>query len=188
MLIQFRFQNFKSFRDDTILDFSATKITEHIEHVVLQGNEKLLPVSAIFGANASGKSNVVEAFRFMATYVIQSFMYGGDSEKEKIEKLEYTPFLFDTTSQETESSFEVYFMGNEEHESKTYNYGFTLNRDGIVEEWLNTKAKTARNFRRIFYRNGSALDLAELPKKMQENIQLSLEKETLIAWNSNPTT
>ena len=181
MLIQFRFQNFKSFRDDTILDFSATKITEHIEHVVLQGNEKLLPVSAIFGANASGKSNVVEAFRFMATYVIQSFMYGGDSEKEKIEKLEYTPFLFDTTSQETESSFEVYFMGNEEHESKTYNYGFTLNRDGIVEEWLNTKAKTARNFRRIFYRNGSALDLAELPKKMQENIQLSLEKETLIA-------
>ena len=62
------------------------KITEHIEHVVLQGNEKLLPVSAIFGANASGKSNVVEAFRFMATYVIQSFMYGGDSEKEKIEK------------------------------------------------------------------------------------------------------
>lgn len=180
MLIQFRFQNFKSFRDDTILDFSATKITEHTEHVVLQGNEKLLPVSAIFGANASGKSNVVEAFRFMATYVIQSFMYGGDSEKEKIEKLEYAPFLFDTTSQGTESSFEVYFMGNEEHESKTYNYGFTLNRDGIVEEWLNTKAKTARNFRRIFYRNGSELDLAELPKKMQENIQLSLEKETLI--------
>lgn len=181
MLIQFRFQNFKSFRDDTILDFSATKITEHTEHVVLQGNEKLLPVSAIFGANASGKSNVVEAFRFMTTYVIESFMYGGDSEKEKIEKLEYTPFLFDTTSQKTESSFEVYFMGNEEHESKTYNYGFTLNRDGIVEEWLNTKAKTARNFRRIFYRNGSELDLAELPKKMQENIQLSLEKETLIA-------
>lgn len=180
MLIQFRFQNFKSFRDDTILDFSATKITEHIEHVVLQGGEKLLPVSAIFGANASGKSNVIEAFRFMAAYVIRSFMYGGDSEKEKIEKLEYTPFLFDTASQEAESSFEVYFMGNEEHESKTYNYGFTLNRDGIAEEWLNTKAKTARNFRRIFYRNGLELDLAELPKKMQENIRLSLEKETLV--------
>ena len=181
MLIQFRFQNFKSFRDDTILDFSATKITEHSEHIVLHGNEKLLPVSAIFGANASGKSNVVEALRFMTTYVVQSFMYGGDGEKEKIEKLKYTPFLFDAVSQEAESSFEVYFVKDDGRGGKTYNYGFTLNRDGIVEEWLNTKAKTARNFKKIFYRNSVELDLEELPKKLQENLRLSLEKETLIS-------
>lgn len=181
MLIQFRFQNFKSFRDDTILDFSATKITEHSEHIVLHGNEKLLPVSAIFGANASGKSNVVEAFRFMTTYVVQSFMYGGDGKKEKIEKLTHTPFLFDATSQEAESSFEVYFTQDDGQSCKTYNYGFTLNRDGIVEEWLNTKARTARNFRKIFYRNALELELEELPSKMQENLRLSLEKETLIS-------
>ena len=42
MLIQFRYKNFKSFRDDTILDFSATKITEHSDRVVQIGNEKLL--------------------------------------------------------------------------------------------------------------------------------------------------
>ena len=90
MLIQFRFQNFKSFRDDTILDLSATKITEHEEHIVTVGNEKLLPAAAIFGANASGKSNVVEAFRFMTSYVLESFMYGGDGEKEKIERLKPT--------------------------------------------------------------------------------------------------
>lgn len=180
MLIQFRFQNYKSFRDDTILDFSATKITEHSEHITLQGKERLLPVSAIFGANASGKSNVVEAFRYMAAYVVQSFNFGGDGEKEKVEKPAYTPFLFDTTSQDIESSFEVYFLRSGEYESKTYNYGFALSRDGVVEEWLNTKAKTARNFRKIFYRKGSELDLKELPQKMQENIRLSLEKETLI--------
>ena len=181
MLIQFRFQNFKSFRDDTILDFSATKITEHSEHIVLHGNEKLLPVSAIFGANASGKSNVVEAFRFMTTYVIQSFMYGGDGEKEKVEKLTQTPFLFDSTSQEEVSSFEVYFTKDDGQGCKIYNYGFTLNRGGIVEEWLNTKAKTARNFRKIFYRNALGLDLEGLPMKMQENLRLSLENETLIS-------
>ena len=56
MLVQFRFKNFKSFRDDTILDFSATKITEHSDRVISDGYEKLLPVAAIFGANASGKS------------------------------------------------------------------------------------------------------------------------------------
>lgn len=181
MLIQFRFQNFKSFRDDTILDFSATKITEHSEHIFLHGNEKILPTSAVFGANASGKSNVVEAFRFMTTYVVQSFMYGGDGEKERIEKLTHTPFLFDATSQEAESSFEVYFTKDDGQSCKTYNYGFTLNHSGIVEEWLNTKAKTGRKFRKIFYRNPMKLDLEGLSPKMQENLRLSLEKETLIS-------
>ena len=47
MLIQFRFKNFKSFRDDTILDLSATKITEHSARVISAGYEKLLPTAAI---------------------------------------------------------------------------------------------------------------------------------------------
>ena len=81
MLIQFRFKNFKSFRDDTILDFSATKITEHSDRVISAGHERLLPAAAIFGANASGKSNVIEAFRYMVTYVMESFSYGGDSDE-----------------------------------------------------------------------------------------------------------
>lgn len=180
MLIQFRFQNFKSFRDDTILDLSATKITEHEEHIVAIGKEKLLPAAAVFGANASGKSNVVEAFRFMASYVLESFMYGGDGEKEKIERLKPTPFLFNSDSQEAESSFEVYFIGTNGYDEKTYNYGFSLNRDGVVEEWLNTKARTAPNYKKIFYRTKTELDLSGISKKRQENIMLSLEKEALI--------
>ena len=58
MLIQFSFKNYKSFRDDTVLDMTATKITEHGDRVISIGKEKLLPVAAIYGANASGKSNV----------------------------------------------------------------------------------------------------------------------------------
>ena len=110
MLIQFRFKNFKSFRDDTILDLSATKITEHSNRIISAGYEKLLPAAAIFGANASGKSNVIEAFRYMMTYVLESFSYGGDPDdkKNKSRKLKYTPFLFDGTSRDAESSFEVY--------------------------------------------------------------------------------
>ncbi len=180
MLIQFRFQNFKSFRDDTILDLSATKITEHRQHVVTLGNEKILPVAAIFGANASGKSNVIEAFRFMSSYVLESFKYGGDGENEKTERLKPNPFLLNSESRKAESSFEVYFIGVEEHDEKTYNYGFTLNQDGVTEEWLNTKAKTAQGYRHIFYRKGKKLDLTGIPRKMQENILLSLEKEALV--------
>lgn len=182
MLIQFRFKNFKSFRDDTILDLSATKITEHSDRVISAGYEKLLPAAAIFGANASGKSNVIEAFRYMVTYVVESFSYGGETEDKKgrIKKPKYTPFLFDTASREAGSSFEVYFMDDEEHGCRSYNYGFTLDQDGVVEEWLNSKSKTAREYRRVFYRCGDELDLDGFPKKNQELIRISLNRETLV--------
>lgn len=182
MLIQFRYKNFKSFRDDTILDFSATKITEHSDRVVQIGNEKILPTAAIFGANASGKSNVIQAFRFMTTYVIESFAFGGegDDKKSKTKKLKQTPFLFDKDSRDAESSFEVYFISSEEAGCKSYNYGFTLDQSGIVEEWLNAKSKTARSYKTVFYRNRDELDLSGLPAKSQEIIRMTLEQETLI--------
>ncbi len=182
MLIQFNFKNFKSFRDDTILDLSATKITEHSDRVISAGYEKLLPAAAIFGANASGKSNIIEAFRYMAAYVKESFSYGGGlyDKKAKNKKLKYTPFLFDANTRDAESSFEVYFIDTMERGFKSYNYGFTLNQYGIIEEWLNSKAKTAREYKRIFYRNGDEMDLTGLPAKSQELIQISLNRETLI--------
>ena len=58
MLIQFNFKNFKSFREEATLDLSATKITEFTDRVVTVGSEKILTVAAIYGANASGKSNI----------------------------------------------------------------------------------------------------------------------------------
>lgn len=182
MLIQFRFKNFKSFRDDTILDLSATKITEYSQRIISVGNEKLLPVAAIFGANASGKSNVIEAFRFMATYVMNSFSYGDENEdkKNKNNKLKCPPFLFDNSSKNAESSFEVYFIDTEKNKFKSYHYGFTLNQDGVIEEWLNSKAKTSKEYKRIFYRNENELELSGLSGNSQELIKISLNKETLI--------
>ena len=56
MLIQFNFKNFKSFREEATLDLSAAKVTEFSDRVVTVGSEKILPVAAIYGANASGKS------------------------------------------------------------------------------------------------------------------------------------
>lgn len=183
MLLQFNFKNYKSFRDDTTLDLTATKITEFNNHVVSVANEKILPVSAIFGANASGKSNVLEAFKYMTIYVMNSFEYGDEADSKKNNKRFFkpTPFLFDENSKEAESSFEVYFIDKEENGGKTYNYGFTVNKTGVCEEWLNYKSKSSRgDFKRIFYRNGNKLDLSGIPVKSQENLKIALEKETLI--------
>ena len=183
MLLQFNFKNFKSFKDDTTIDLTATKISEFNNHVISIANERILPVSAIFGANASGKSNVQEAFRYMSMYVINSLDYGDESDqkKKKSRFFKPTPFLFDSDSRTAESSFEVYFIDSEENGAKTYNYGFTVNSTGVCEEWLNYKSKTSRgNYKKIFYRNGNELDLSGIPSKSQENLKIALENETLI--------
>ena len=81
MLIQFNFKNFKSFRNEASLDLSAAKMTEFSDRVVSEGNDKILPMAAIYGANASGKSNIYNAFEYMADYVVESFKYGDEEEK-----------------------------------------------------------------------------------------------------------
>ena len=180
MLIQFHFKNFKSFRDEASLDLSAAKMTEFSDRVVSEGNDKILPMAAIYGANASGKSNIYNAFEYMADYVVESFKYG--DEEEKFEEYRPTPFLFDSVSNDAESSFEVYFTIPGDKAEKTYNYGFCVDRHGVTEEWLNSKAKTARKYTSIFYRSTeeNTLDLSGLPKSSRDNIQVALEKQVLI--------
>lgn len=183
MLLQFNFKNFRSFRDDTTLDLMATKITEYGNHVVTIANEKILPIAAIFGANASGKSNVYEAFLFMSQYVLYSFGYGGenDDKKTKTEAIKPTPFLFDKNSRDIYSTFEVYFIDSEENGAKTYNYGFSLNAEGVTEEWFNYKSKSSRgDFKRIFYRGADEKDFDGIPQKSRENLLIALEPETLV--------
>ena len=185
MLIQFNFKNFKSFRDEVSLDLSATKITEHESHVVDIAKDKLLKVAAIYGANASGKSNVYDAFDYMTYYVAESFNFGGEEDSRRKKENVYpkvTPFLFDEKSRDEETSFEVFYVDNAENSGKIYQYGFSLKRDEVVEEWLYSKAKTARNnYRTIFYRKkGEELEINGFSKNHVENIRASLNKETLI--------
>lgn len=183
MLIQFTFKNFRSFKDEVTLDLSATKIKEHEDRVVNFGNEKLLPVAAIFGANASGKSNVQKAFKYMNDYVINSFSYGGDSNIDNQSQFKKPiPFLLDKNSKDEESMFEVFFIENENDRIKTYQYGFCLDKNGISEEWLSSKAKSSKEYKSIFYRNREEkeLDLSGISKKSRENLITSLEPEALI--------
>lgn len=180
MLIQFNFKNFRSFREEATLDLSAARMTEFSDRVVPVGSEKILPVAAIYGANASGKSNIYDAFGYMSDYVADSFKYG--DEEEKFEEFRPTPFLFDSTSANAESSFEVFFSLPEDKSGRTYNYGFCIDKEGVTEEWLNAKAKSARKYSTVFYRGTSdeELDLSGFPKSSRDNIQVALEKQVLI--------
>jgi AAA15 family ATPase/GTPase len=185
MLVQFNFKNYKSFRDEVSLDLSATKITEYEDHVVDIANDKLLKVAAIYGANASGKSNVYDAFKYMSYYVSESFKFGDEDESRHKADSEYIPvipFLFDNKSREEETTFEVFFVDNSENTGNIYQYGFSLKKDEIVEEWLYSKAKTeGKQYSTIFYRKkGEELEMNDFPKSHVENINASLNKEALI--------
>lgn len=185
MLIQFNFQNFKSFYQKATLDMTATRITEYEDQVFSCKNERFLPISCIYGANASGKSNVYSAFKFMALYVIRSFRYGdSDETHEQSERIFPTPFYFDIKSRTEPSVFEVYFTINSESKSKVryYNYGFSIDRNGVAEEWLNQKSETAVSYSKVFYRSRAEqiLDLPGLPSTSKANIEAALEDEVLV--------
>lgn len=184
MLIKFIFSNYKSFRDETVLDLSASKITECVDHLFDVGIGRVLPTIAIYGGNASGKSNIYQAFEYMSQYVVNSFKFGGDDDsrqKSEFDCMKPTPFLFDTKSKEKESSFEVYFADVNNESVKLYQYGFTVNSQGIMREWLNRKSKTARTYKRIFYRDSETLDLTGISTKYHKNLEISLEQEVLIS-------
>ena len=183
MLIQFNFKNFKSFKDDVSLDLSATRITEHNDHIVSLSNDKLLKVAAIYGANASGKSNIYEAFKYMSYYVSESFKFGSESSnKKKIESAheKVTPFLFNSKSKNSETTFEVFFTDGLDTKEKSYQYGFSLTKEEVLEEWLFYKTKTSREYKTVFYRKGKEIEFFGILTKSADNIKVALEKETLI--------
>ena len=70
MLIRFSFKNFKSFKNENCLDMEATSLKEHEYNVAKTDNGEYLKVSAIYGANASGKTNVLQAFDYMKKRIL----------------------------------------------------------------------------------------------------------------------
>jgi len=95
MLIWFSFSNLKSFSDKALISLSASNITEYSSHVVTDGTENVLPVSVIYGVNGTGKTTVLEAFRFMTKYVINSlgFEEGVDERNWNCETCEKALFV-----------------------------------------------------------------------------------------------
>lgn len=184
MLLQFNFSNYKSFKAEASLDLASSGISELSHHVVQLANEKILPVSAIFGANASGKSNVYKAFSYMRHLAVHSFRYGGSSDVTKAsdESLRFPPpprYAWITQISEP-ASFEVYLI--DPLTLRTYNYGFMVDEKGIVEEWLNEKAKTARTSKTIFFRSrdDQNSEYSGFSKTDTNNLLTALEPEVLL--------
>ena len=129
MLIRFSFKNFKSFKDENVLDMEATSLKEHEYNVVKTDQVNLLKVAAIYGANASGKTNVLQAFDYMKKRILVS----DDSKKNSpIDEDNVYSFMINNEP----ISLEVEILAKN---SKIYKYGFDVLKDSIVSEWLYIK-------------------------------------------------
>ena len=126
MLIQFSVENFLSIKEKIILSMLASKDMEHPQHLILDTTKTYLKSAVIYGANASGKSNVLNAFWFMVNYVLTSH------NQQLHKSIERSPFKFDKETPSLPSSFEVIFTAD----GIRYAYGFSATDKAIVEEYL----------------------------------------------------
>ena len=183
MLLQFYFSNYRSFEGEGILDMRASGSNELSSHIRNNLNEKVLPVTAIYGANASGKSSVFEAFQFMAFCVLESLSFSDDNKKNSY-KLKVDSFKF-SDSRDKPSEFEINYIDKKGKKELYYNYGFKIDNSGILEEYLasNTKTGVKRNeeYTYIFRRErNQKLYLDSSIEKFRENLEISLKDKTLL--------
>ncbi len=133
MLIEFKVTNFCSIREEQTFSLVANKADKNLSNCLIQRNlpglseTKFLKGAAIFGANASGKSNFLDAIRFLAQLVKLSAtrMNAGD-------EIEVEPFRLDSVSPDQPSQFEVTFAVD----SVRYTFGIAVTSQHVIEEYL----------------------------------------------------
>jgi uncharacterized protein len=168
MLIEFRVGNFRSFRDVVTLSLAAAKtaMKEFEENNVIRYDRyRLLRCAAVFGANASGKSNLLSALAFMRWFVINS-----SKEGQAGDEIPVTPFKLDTMTEHNPSLFEVTFL----LDKRRYRYGFEADHVGIHQEWLLYAEKLKENL--LFHRDRNEIHVSPtfpegkgLEEKTREN-------------------
>ena len=129
MLINFRFENFLSFDNLTTFSMAPGKSRQHMENLIdlgLKNNQKLLKLSTIYGANASGKSSFVYAIGVSKSLIIRGF------HENLVLSNSYNKNTEENSSRETKFEFDI-VVGD-----KVYSYGFSviLSLKKFMSEWL----------------------------------------------------
>ena len=147
MILEFSVENFLSFKDLQTLSMVGVKSFKEHENTntfILDDKHKILKSAAIYGNNASGKSNFIDAIGFMRLFVQFSFRDALSDEKEK-RKIPYERFKLSTETDDEPSFFEMIFTIND----RKYRYGFEITEEEVISEWLfHTTSKETFLFKR----------------------------------------
>lgn len=126
ILLSFTVRNHTSIRDEITIDFAKSSLRT----LALKGgawDDFVYPLAGIFGPNASGKSAVLDAM----TYTFTAIRDSSTSWQAKSKMPRY-PFRLDGRSTKESSTYVLQFV----HAARRYEYGFEVDNEGVVSEWL----------------------------------------------------
>ena len=172
MLCQFTVKNFKSIRDEVTFDMQAAAISEHEDRIIKDEDDELyLPVSAVYGPNGGGKSNVLEALHSLVTKVLRPLYATSNNEDVaiKMKKLVIEPFVFDEKTINEPTEFEVFFRTA----LAEYRYELTVKKEVIEYERLDRiKLETGRKSA-LFERDEKEINLKGAFARLKTSDELS---------------
>jgi len=154
MLLYYSVKNFKTFKDESVLKLIASnydKKTHEEDNVIKEEkfNYRILKSAVIYGANASGKSKLIDSLAFMKDFVLNS------SSTQVGDEIEVEPFLLSSESEDKPTEFEIIFL----HKGELFRYGFEVTKEKVVSEWLYNKSKKKEI--ELFYREGNNYEIHE---------------------------
>ena len=172
MLCQFTVKNFKSIRDEVTFDMQAAAISEHEDRIIKDTDDELyLPVSAAYGPNGGGKSNVLEALHSLVTKGLRPLYATSNNEDVaiKMKKLVIEPFAFDAKTINEPTEFELFFRTAQAE----YRYELTVKKEVIEYERLDRiKLETGRKSA-LFERDENEINLKGAFARLKTSDELS---------------
>jgi uncharacterized protein len=159
MLIEFSVGNYRSFKEKVTFSMVAANLVSQdknldINNVFAVDEElSLVKSAAIYGANASGKSNLAKALQFMKWFMVNS-----SKETQSTESIGVERFKLSTETDDQPSFFEIVFL----LDGQQHRYGFTADREKVVSEWLFYVPKTRET--QLFSRQDHNFDIAKVYK------------------------
>lgn len=155
MIISFKIENWMAFRDQTLFTMVASRERQHNQRVVRIPKYplRILPVTSIYGGNASGKSIFFKALRFAKDFIVNGLK---PDEKIPVEPFRLNP---DYRNKPTRFQFELLI------DEQIYEYFFSITRESVLEEKLVKITSTSE--KELFYRqNGDSIEFDKsLPKQ-----------------------
>jgi len=169
MLLEFQVENYLSFKETAVISMlAASSIKKDLpDAIVSTGKYKILKSAAIFGANASGKSNFLKAIRFMKHFIFES------AKESRIgEDIKVANFRLNSSCDERPSTFEMTFIikdfnYNNETKDVVFRYGFQVDKKRVRNEWLFARFTSQES--KLFIRTEDDIQIGE---KFPEGKQL----------------
>lgn len=157
MIVRFSFQNFKSYKNETNLDFQAAAIPEFGDALIKREKvSSLLPVSVVYGPNGGGKTNLLMALACLISLVVDP-IYKLDKNRMKVyqQPMYYHPFLFDNISENAPTIFDLFFRTSENE----FRYYISIQNGEIIDECLYKKTYAGKKTATIFERERDDITL-----------------------------